>query len=63
VFAVSATASLAVTARRLVADRSPRRLAHLRPGLLHLGQAAKLVLQQGSTGKYHFNLVAINGQV
>jgi uncharacterized protein len=25
--------------------------------------AAKFVLQQGSTGKYHFNLVAINGQV
>lgn len=25
--------------------------------------AAKFVLQQGSTGKYHFNLVATNGQV
>jgi uncharacterized protein YegP (UPF0339 family) len=25
--------------------------------------AAKFVLKQGSTGKYHFNLVAPNGQV
>jgi uncharacterized protein len=25
--------------------------------------AAKFVLKQGSTGKYHFNLVATNGQV
>jgi uncharacterized protein YegP (UPF0339 family) len=25
--------------------------------------AAKFVLQRGSTGKYHFNLVATNGQV
>ena len=25
--------------------------------------AAKFVIKQGSTGKYHFNLVAPNGQV
>jgi uncharacterized protein len=25
--------------------------------------AAKFVLKKGSTGKYHFNLVATNGQV
>ena len=25
--------------------------------------AAKFVLQKGSTGKFHFNLVATNGQV
>ena len=25
--------------------------------------AAKVVLKKGSTGKYHFNLVATNGQV
>jgi uncharacterized protein YegP (UPF0339 family) len=28
-----------------------------------VAMAAKFVLQQGSAGKYHFNLVATNGQV